>query len=278
MRLAGYINEGEADKTALALKNVVKECSDYFDEVKSIKIEPFIYRGVKNVPKKLIEKRIPRAGRAPKDTPLLIHDIMDTMLEDKFGWKPRSSAAFTAAGDTAGNYGQRYIFIPSNGYKYIWCTKKGYEDMFAVFDHEEYDPATYDNGKMVWKSKTKKSTFNLTADMDDAMELLGYVRYITTYNKITYKNNVDDELIIYKLVSNSSDEQKLKAINMAVDEIKEKGTDYVKHCIDTGLVKAMKIAGTSYSDTAEIMFKCNYYYLISRDVMYKFEAIIQGRV
>lgn len=279
MRLVNYIIEGEKNRTALALKNVllpalkdvVKKCSQYFDEVSQIKNNPFIYRGVHSLPVRPIEMRLPRKDRVPKDTPVLVHNIMDEMLYDEFGWKPRSTGVFTSAEiRLITSYGPNFIFVPSNGYKYIWCTKQGYDDMYAIFDHQEYDPDFYESQTDgVWKSPDfRGQEFDDIKGVDKFMNYHGFTHYVTGYEVVTYEHNKTKEMSKWILVNTDiGGDNSKEALQKATDVIMEKGADYVKYCLDIALTKAIR-----EQSPAEIMFKCKYYYLI--DV--KLTGALQG--
>lgn len=270
-----YIKEGNDDVT-VALKKVFNECSDYFDEVSGVKTKPFVYRGVSDLPKTRIEKRMPRADRAPRDSSILLHNIMDQMLEDKFGWKPRSTGVFTAAGKTAGNYGKLFIFVPSNGYEYIWCTKTGYDDMFRLFNHDEYKPDYYEDRGIsktgAWWVSTDVPEF---FDGVDALyrhidKLKDYTLYVDDLKKRVWKHNKTNKKITFDYILNGSGNNSEEAINKSIAAIKDKGDDYIKYCIDTNLETAVKTRSK-----AEIMFKCKYYYLIDMKLSDKLEGIIK---
>jgi hypothetical protein len=76
MRFDGFINEGKKeDKINQQLRAVVKKCSQFFDELSATR-NPFIYRGTRQEISGIVEARIPRKDRKPKDTDIFIHEIM----------------------------------------------------------------------------------------------------------------------------------------------------------------------------------------------------------
>lgn len=62
-----------------------------------------------------------RKNRAPRDTHPDLADVIDDMLEQKFGWRPRESSIFcTGALSVARAYGKIYRVFPIGQFKYVW--------------------------------------------------------------------------------------------------------------------------------------------------------------
>lgn len=89
-----------------------------------------LYRGYK----KSIAGRFGRAtevtvrkDRKPRDTKLLVHNLMDEYLKEKFGTKVRSEALFTT-GDmqTTLAYGKPHYVFPVGEFKFVWVELDGY--------------------------------------------------------------------------------------------------------------------------------------------------------
>ena len=95
-----------------------KDCSDY------IKYKPnnaYIYRGARLPRNTLIEKKIPRTNRKPKDTPEEVHEYLNKEFKKVFGWNVRSEGVFcTSNYEETYNYGNPYSMFPSNGFKVIY--------------------------------------------------------------------------------------------------------------------------------------------------------------
>ncbi len=116
MRLKDYmLNETFNYKK---LESILLKCSDIMKVYKSTK--NFLCRGVDSGIDTIIRKK-PRKRRLPRDTPIEIHHMADKMFMDKFGWRPRSGGVFvTSDEDDAYSYGYAYIFLPVNGYSFLW--------------------------------------------------------------------------------------------------------------------------------------------------------------
>jgi len=99
---------------------LLKECSEYIKEAR--KSKNFLYRGVDKYIDNWV-KITPRKDRVPKDTPQEIHKYVDDYLNKTFGWRGRSEGVFVDNYSAASIYGTPHIFLPSNGFKYIWSTE-----------------------------------------------------------------------------------------------------------------------------------------------------------
>lgn len=117
MRLQEYIiNESEQ-----TFKKVLSKCSDIVKIYKNS--EMYLYRGIDAYAyaNKDIIKKKPRKRREPKDTPIEIQKIADSIFYKKFNWKPRSQGVFVTSNySDALSYGVPYIFLPINGYNFLW--------------------------------------------------------------------------------------------------------------------------------------------------------------
>ena len=200
MRLNKHID----DVATAQIKEVVKKCSQYFEEVGTI---GHLYRGT-NTFNPPVEIKTPRENRVPKDTEMFVHHTLDDLMYKKFGWRPRSSGVFaTARPDIAWGYGQMTtIFVPTNGYKYLYATLGKYDDMADVFTQQRFQPEYW------------------------------------------YNRGPDD--MPYR-----------EAEKQAYEEIVPAAEIYMSFLSDTQLVRPIKSG-----QITEIMFKCDRYYLIDRQL------------
>jgi len=128
MRLTRYISEAGQSYTIdqLSVEDIAsqlkKECSRIIKEYTAV--QGFMLRGVKNITKdKILAVKNMRAGdREPRDTPLHVHEWLNSEFEDRFGWKVRNGISTTSSWSTASGYGggNVYVFFPTDRYKYCW--------------------------------------------------------------------------------------------------------------------------------------------------------------
>lgn len=239
------------------LTKIKHECSDIIKEY--VLANKILFRGTRSERMTKISDNIfdikPRKHRRPKDTPLQYQEEIDEVFFYKFGWKPRAEGVFTSPScTTAAGYGAPYVFLPVNGYKYLWSPKYG--DLYSDFFENEYsDPNEYDifmSGGYWQDVKTGEdwhyqSTIprivmssiehnddgtKFTADLEDRID-----------KKITHKHT-------FIWIPYMTEEE----WEVRYGHILEDAVDTYK---DNSLVRAIK------SDGGEIMFKCDHYYLIS---------------
>lgn len=81
-------------------------------------------------------------NRNPVDTPLILHDKLNTEFEKKFGWKVRNGvfcttdkgwsqthASISSSKTDGFDYPEPYLFVPIGNFKYCWSPK--YRDLTA---------------------------------------------------------------------------------------------------------------------------------------------------
>jgi len=108
------------------INDIKKNCSEILNLYK--KNDNFLYRGIHSID--FIELKTPRTDRKPVSTPPEIHRFLDKEFYDLYGWKARSEAVFAINNKmTAGLYGNEYIVLPFNGYKFLY--NKDVEDLLA---------------------------------------------------------------------------------------------------------------------------------------------------
>ena len=110
------------------------KCGKYYRDAK--KSGKVFYRGTYKVDWHVpIAEIAPRTDRRPKDTGKMLHDLIDDLLEKKFGWRPRSEGIFTSShrGMVAG-YGHTFSVWPIGAYKFVWSDDV--RDMFNILRAE----------------------------------------------------------------------------------------------------------------------------------------------
>ncbi len=212
MKFNKYLNENNENKQ---LEDIVKSCYQYFKEIgKGF----HLYRGSYTFKDK-IGIIVPRTDRLPKDTPKEIHNIINNTLYKRFGWHPRSEGVFATADiHTASAYGEPLIFVPVNGYKYLYSTEPAFYDMAEFFGDSFYiDIETFYH--YIINNEYKGQENNLTMSQEDD---------IMRRARIMAKKNLDDKI-----------------------------EEYISTLKTTGLKNMIR-----KNSKAEIMFKCERYYLI----------------
>lgn len=121
MRLDNYLNEEDE------VSDIQIKCSKIL--YLYTKQHNYFYRGTRDISrKKLI---MPRKDRKPSQTNPDVHELLDNMFYEKFGWKVRSEGVFATSheGD-AKIYNVSWprpndppVFVPVNGFKYIWSPR-----------------------------------------------------------------------------------------------------------------------------------------------------------
>lgn len=126
--------------------NTIKRDCKYTIQVCQ-KHKSFFYRGMKSSNASHGEKTV-RQDRKPKDSGEGLHKIWDEVLEDVFGWKPRSQGLFvTTDMDLAGDFGREYIVFPVGKWNYLWS--KEAHDAIDMLSRTKIENRFSDMYKMV---------------------------------------------------------------------------------------------------------------------------------
>lgn len=131
MRFEKYLVEGSQTPDDI-IKMLHTDCAEWFNQIKGDQV---CYRGAKPITG-VIEKRIPRKVRKPRDTPMVLHNSLDDEFKKKFGWKARSEGVFATSNmRQARGYGAPHAFFPIGKFKYIYSDQ--IEDLSDYFENEE---------------------------------------------------------------------------------------------------------------------------------------------
>ena len=126
MRLNNYLNEEDE------VSDIQIKCSKIL--YLYTKQHNYFYRGTRNLSrKKLI---MTRKDRKPLQTNPDVHELLDNMFYEKFGWKVRSEGVFATSYESDAKIYNAFIpipqnnppndppvFVPVNGFKYIWSPR-----------------------------------------------------------------------------------------------------------------------------------------------------------
>ena len=120
MKFYNYINE-QKDKIAKMAEPFMNEFGDKYEN------DAFIWRGHRGVYKNFTAKQR-RKDRKPRLVNQELHEYLSKISVDLFGWDLRKEGIFTGSKDLAQDYGNQYIFIPLENYRYVWT-----KDYIAIY-------------------------------------------------------------------------------------------------------------------------------------------------
>jgi len=112
------------EKGEKLVKEIQENCQPYIDEMKGSVMN--FYRGFYFDDNFLPDYEIYSHDynyRKPKDTEEFIHDLINEISEEKFGWGIRNGVFVTTNDAEATRHGEPYIFIPIGHYEYAWHPK-----------------------------------------------------------------------------------------------------------------------------------------------------------
>jgi hypothetical protein len=116
MRFINYINE------SIEYSTIERDCKYYLDILReNLPKEKRLIRTESELGDPIIIKKTTRKDRKPRDTPLLIHNIVDDILSKKFGWKPRSEGVFCVI--SGESYHGWHHMLPVGKFSYVWSPK-----------------------------------------------------------------------------------------------------------------------------------------------------------
>lgn len=233
------------NKKTLAMIN--RQCSEIINEYKQA--NGILLRGVVNLTSEIspnIYKKIPRTDRKPKDSNPESHEIIDKIFEKKFGWRPRTEGVFAITSPVnAAYYGSVCVFLPANGYKYIWSPK--YKDLYSNFlnDIEMY-LEEYQWENIYYEDLLTRNKYSTLGKIPD-------------YVSFEYEKTTDEgQICIVYLRDKYGNKTWKRFIQKEPDMMKERLSRFdnaVNTYTDTNVKRAIHISH-------EVMFKCRYYYAI----------------
>lgn len=249
MRFKNFLNEGilikynkETAKEDIeeAIKLILKDCQPFLKECKIP-----IYRGVMGV-EDVLMKNTPRQDRRPKDMPEYLHKILDSLFQEHFGWKPRSSGVFCSAHlGQSQSYGNPFLFFPIGEYKYVFDS--GIEDLYVKLRDDYNIPFPKMSDKEWQKLK------ELLEDVEN-MLVRRWLNKVTKSsiwlgqaNNISYIiNNMPKELDAFKSFIGKYNDNAIDKMERLLQNYQGKGLSNIKK--------------NTYS---EITFQCKTYYALN---------------
>ena len=215
-----------------------------------------------------IYKMVPRDNRLPKDTDQIHHGMIDVLFKEKFGWRARSEGVFCSSKfKDIKTYGTPYIFLPVNGYKFVWSHT--YKDLYNdVFDDLEYSLEQEAHEGGFWVDQTTGKKYR------DAEDIPGFIS-VTATSHTDYTDYDTITVLVENDDVDDPDNEFPDTIDLEwhddipIDELRERRLNKViKTYSDKNIAEAIRWGG-------EIMFKCKYYYLIevSRNMTFNYLTI-----
>lgn len=240
------IDQGEYDNI---LSTIIEDCQPFLKQNKT----DFLYSGRKY--KSTFAKTSIRKNRNPLDTPLIIHDIVNSELKKKFGIKLRSESMFCKANLDAGSYGHIYLVFPIGDYNLYYSDE--YSDLYVNIKEAFYKHKI--DGRQI------RNVFNSTNNFKNI--------WVYKYSKggawIFYSNNsfidmslvnADKKTATEKILGKLSDEQKetVEFFNITRKFV----NDIIRDWFDPNtFTKTKKVPVVSTME--EIMLHCKDVYLLS---------------
>jgi len=107
---------------------ILQNCKPYLalTNALSTPVPHWLYRGMSEPPITrmgvgLLFPHNVRQDRKPRDTPPMIHKMIDDWLAKRFGWHPRSGGLFCSASpSSAQDFGTPCVIFPTGKFDYLW--------------------------------------------------------------------------------------------------------------------------------------------------------------
>lgn len=285
-------------------KIIKKECSEILSFYK--KHGSFFYRGTRDQPSKTIFiYKVPQSYRQPKSTPKSVHYILDKIFNELGFEVNRSNSVFvTGSQSLARNYGYPHIFIPKNGFSYLWSpvirdlyvdyffNPKFIDDLNKISGKNNIFTLSFEKRNMMTDGEDFSNIYILEYDENKALKELidivvkslkfefnaheEYIKEVvkniknqgTDFRKIFYNNSVIFDKILSNegfrhTLSNSQLKKWIKKYTrtyITSEKLKNILKEYFSRIYyeNKGLDEAINLDN-------EVMFKCDYYYLLDSD-------------
>lgn len=294
------------------IKILERDCSTFIREIKDSK--SVVFRGFKKIGSPHIEndKSIPglykkegQRGRYPIDLRSDFSDDLDDVFFEMFNFRLRSDGVFTSKCPfTAAGYSdpptdfkskrKSYIFFPIGDYDYYWnpyindlySDVEG-EDWYAYYNQEddfewEYndlygDPRYYPY--VPWYGYFELNGVEIKRDFFPRNKLTQYI--FDNYDQFGLEAPKNNKLKIGDDIINIDTDIKyikdLKWIpQMTLDEYQE-SLQFDKEKVISDITNGYKSGDIEKASIQEIVFDCDYYYLIEEDYFFKLIEYLENK-
>jgi len=92
MRFEDYLKVQENGDIDNIISEIERNCKPFIDDWKKLNISKWLMSGRRIMGSPMFKKGTVRVDRVPVDTPIELHDLVDTWFNNKFGFKARSNA------------------------------------------------------------------------------------------------------------------------------------------------------------------------------------------
>ena len=264
MKFNEYLIENE-DINKMILK-IYFSCLPFLKELRKNGIKNFLYRGT-NKSLKNMSMIIPRKNREPSDMRLGVHNELDNLFKKRFGWKPRSEGVFATFNyHIANEYGNPYLFFPIGEYKYIFSPK--IEDLFTYVQNKDYyyiignekyvDITWHDEYNELYGKNSENGEWYYKGKQTGKNDIKSAIK------KISDIYDLDEEDLWYYLEDDFSwvpDVSRDAFFDEKYEDIKKKGINSLNNVVKKYVDRNLKLADKK-TESIEIMFKCNKYYMV----------------
>jgi len=118
MKLKRYLfNEEKIYKKRYTADDIKDDCSEVLSVYENV--HRYLYRGIDVKTDLILKFNSELVNRRPKHTPRVIHDVLNDLFNDKFGWECRNGI-YAGIDEQADNYGTSYIIFPVDGFKIVY--------------------------------------------------------------------------------------------------------------------------------------------------------------
>ena len=261
-RLQQYIL-GEDKKFAEISSMIQRDCKPFLKEIKGGK--SLLFRGNKRRINDISKVRSRLKDRIPSDTLKEIHNHMNKLYNNEFGWPVRNGIFATGNFNTTKSYGNGYIFFPIGKYEFVWSPDV--EDFFTQLED--------DNEYLVYYPENYFDDYKIKQDWENSddgnWEYDGHSVDNDNPNDIIYELDIDeedydDDLLEWIPLITFEDYR-----NEVYERFEEERDEYFQNLsslyMNNDLSNAIK-------SNHEVMFNCKEYYLISN----KFALMIKEEI
>ena len=251
MRLKQYINEVKS-YTFEGITNFLRlDCKPFLKEMRGA--TRLVYRGVdRNIPDIQKMKSHMDSGRRPKDMPEDLHNDLNDLFHNEFGWYVRDGVSTSGSIKTAKHYGVPYIFFPIGKYRYVWSSHIGdlYTEIEDAGYHLDFDEdAVYNEWEWDYSEDSGNGWYEYDGDgqYEDEDDIIDELE----------EDGEEFDPKLMKWVPEISEDEYIKQREQEWEASRE----YVmKDAIDSYTNKYLNEKGIRSKN--EIMFDCKTYYLI----------------
>lgn len=150
-----------------------------------------LFRGEEIRNSDLILKQSRLENRKPKHTPQDVHDLLNKLFKNKFGWNVRNGVFVSSKYTTANDYGEVFYFFPAGNFKFCWSPKITdlYNDIIDLHHYQELTDYEFLQDEII----DKYTDSNLVSAIKSRREISFNVSkyYLLSYDVMEWRNKID---------------------------------------------------------------------------------------